>query len=153
MALAVAPGSSGLPRAERRRRLIVVLESYVDDSGSGDPPVFLLAGFVARGEQWLKFSEHWDEALKGPPKLDYFKMWEAEALEEQFKGWTEEERDIRLSRLVGIIKDHVLISVSSEVYHRDYQEIIRGKISKEVDSPYWADVPRDNGDRLQMGDP
>jgi len=104
----------------------------VDDSGSGDPPVFLLPGFVARGEQWLEFSERWDEALKGPPKLNYFKMSEAAALEGQFKGCTKEERDARLSRLVGIIKD-----ISSEVYHRDYEEVIEDKISKEVDFPYW----------------
>lgn len=131
------PSLSGLPRAVRLRRLIVVLESYVDDSGSGDPPVYLLAGFVARGERWLEFLERWSEALDGPPKLNYFKMSEAAALEGQFKGWTEEEREDRLSRLVNIIKDHVLLGMSSVVYHRDYNDVIRDKISPEVDSPYW----------------
>lgn len=131
------PGLSGLARPERRRRLILVLETYSDDSGSGDPPVYLLAGFVARAEQWGELSERWVEALRGPPKLDYFKMKEAAALEYQFKGWRERDRDHRLEKLVGIIKDHVLVAVSVAVYHRDYSEVISDKLSKETDAPYW----------------
>jgi hypothetical protein len=113
------------------------MEAYVDDSGSGDPPVFLLAGFVAGAERWAEFSEHWIEALRGPPKPDYFKMAEAAAFEGQFKGWSEPDRDARLAKLVGIIKDHVLVGVSSVVYHHDYSEVISDKLSKETDAPYW----------------
>jgi hypothetical protein len=131
------PGLSGMSRAERWRRLILVVEAYIDDSGSGDPPVFLLAGFVARAEQWAEFSERWLEALRGPPKLEYFKMKEAAALEGQFKGWKEEGRDARVVRLIDIIKDHVLVAVSSAVFHRDYSEVISDKLSKETDPPYW----------------
>jgi hypothetical protein len=121
----------------RRRRLILVMEAYIDDSGKGDPPVFLLAGFLSHPEQWGDFSEKWVDALRRPPKLDYFKMSEAAALEGQFQGWSEEGRDARLAKLVSIVKDHVLVGVSSVVYHRDYNEIIRDKLSKETDNPYW----------------
>jgi len=131
------PGLSGLSRTERRRRLILALEAYIDDSGSGDPPVFLLAGFVARAERWAELSERWDEALRGPPRLEYFKMKEAAALEGQFKGWRGNDRDGLLAKLVKIIKDHVLVAVSSVVYHQDYREVISDKISKETDAPYW----------------
>lgn len=46
-----------------------MMEAYVDDSGTGDPPVFLLAGFVGRAERWAEFSERWIEALRGRPRL------------------------------------------------------------------------------------
>ncbi len=114
-----------------------MMEAYVDDSGTGDPPVFLLAGFVGRAERWAEFSERWIETLWEPPRLKYFKMKEAAALEGQFKGWSELDRDKRLATLVNIIKDYVLVGVSSIVFHRDYAEIIRDKLTKETDSPYW----------------
>jgi hypothetical protein len=137
MAFGLLPGISGLTLYERRRRPILVMEAYIDDSGKGNPPVFLLAGFLSRAEQWEDFSEKWVDALRGSPKLDYFKMSEAAAFEGQFRGWNEEDRDARLAELVGIIKDHVLLGVSSVVYHRDYDEIIKDKLSKETDNPYW----------------
>ncbi len=90
-----------------------MMEAYADDSGTGDPPVFLLAGFVGRAERWAEFSERWIEALRGRPRLKYFKMKEAAALEGQFKGWSESDRDKRLATLVDIIKDYGFLAVWS----------------------------------------
>ncbi len=64
-------------------------------------------------------------------------MKEAAALEGQFAGWTTEDRDARLARLIVIINDHVLTAVSSVVFQHDYSEVISDKLSKETDAPYW----------------
>ena len=50
----------------------------------------MLAGFVADHEQWGKFSDEWDSALKEPPGLGYFKMTEAANMGGEFaeeNGW------------------------------------------------------------------
>jgi hypothetical protein len=60
---ALVPGMSALPDAVARRRLLVALEVYVDDSGTGNPPVFLLGGFIGRAESWAVFKEEWRDAL------------------------------------------------------------------------------------------
>jgi hypothetical protein len=111
------------------------MQAYVDDST--EPPVFVLAGFVARAEQWAEFTVRWRDALAKPPRLQYFKMKEANACQGQFTGWSVADRDARLADLVGIIKDHALVGISSIVRHTDYSEILRKRIAKPLDSPYW----------------
>jgi hypothetical protein len=132
------PSLSGLPSHERYRRSLLVIQTYVDDSGSGGPPVFLLAGFIARAEAWAELSEKWSAVIRsGPRKLEYFKMQEANALEEQFSRWSSPERDAIVLRLTEIIRRHVIIGVSSVVYISDYNTILKDKLSKEMDNPYW----------------
>ena len=131
------PTLSGLSSAERISRFILVLRSYSDDSGNSDPPVFVLAGYVARAEQWDEFNERWIAALLEPRRLDYFKMKEAAALVDQFRGWTPAERDHKLAELISIIKETVIAGFASTVYHEDYRAAFAGKISREVDTPYW----------------
>jgi hypothetical protein len=117
--------------------LIVALEAYIDDSGNGNPPVYILAGFVARAEKWTEFTEEWRLALAKPPGLTYFKMKEAAALRGQFYGWSREDRDQRLGEMISLIRRHVISGVSTGVYHADYNSIIKEKIAKQTDSPYF----------------
>jgi hypothetical protein len=90
----------------------VALQAHID--GSGNPehsPALILSGFIASADEWMKFSDAWDQALKMPPVLGYFKMNEAVRLKGQFAGWTEERRDERLRLLYSIIEDHVAAAV------------------------------------------
>lgn len=134
---ALFPSLAGLPSAERKRRLVLPLGAYIDDSGSGDPPVFVLAGFIARAERWLDFNDRWREALDGPPHIKYFKMKDAFALTNEFLGWDAPSRDRLIHRLVKIISDTALFGFANIVYHEDYRAAFRGKITKQMDSPYW----------------
>lgn len=60
--------------------------AFVDDSGSGgDSPYFVLAGYAACESAWTTFLPHWQSVLDLPPKLEYFKMSEAESLKGQFR--------------------------------------------------------------------
>jgi hypothetical protein len=65
---------SGLPGEKRRKRVLLMLQAFVDDS-RGDP-AFVLAGYVAPAEQWAAFSDRWQEVLDMPPRLEYFRMTE-----------------------------------------------------------------------------
>jgi hypothetical protein len=114
-----------------------MMRAYVDDSGNGQPPVFLLAGFVARDEQWEKFSAQWQEVLDGPPILEYFKMREAARLEGQFKNWTERDRDSRLWEFLSVIKRNVILCVKLVVADDAYDSVIKGRVAPGMENPYF----------------
>src|SRR5260370_35664012 len=94
-----------------RKLIILQPQAYVDDSvGSAGSKALVLAGFVSSAAGWAAFSEEWQAALDLEPKLDYFKMNEANLLIQQFspdRGWTEVKRDDRLVALIRIIKKYV----------------------------------------------
>ena len=62
------------------------MQVYIDDCT--EPPVFLLAGFLARAGEFAKLTNKWNAALAKPPKVEYFKMKEAFARQGQFLGWS-----------------------------------------------------------------
>jgi hypothetical protein len=67
---------SGSPDKKRRNRLLLMLQAHIDDSGwDGVSPVFVLAGYVAKKEQWDSFSDQWRATLDLDPLLrPSFKM-------------------------------------------------------------------------------
>ncbi len=50
-----------------------MLQAFVDASGKGDPSVLVIAGYVARADEWAKFSEAWKTKLD-LARLRRFKM-------------------------------------------------------------------------------
>ncbi|MGB6306440.1 MAG: DUF3800 domain-containing protein [Steroidobacteraceae bacterium] len=114
-----------------------MLRAFFDDSGRGQEPIYVLAGFVARAEAWARFSDKWAEALHQAPRIEYFKMNEANTLTGQFKGWTEDTRDKKMLALVHAIKGHVLCGLSVVMRHKDYAEIFKGHIHERMDQAYF----------------
>lgn len=41
-----------------------MLQVCVDDSGRGQEPVFVLAGYVGRDRNWIEFHRDWSDLLK-----------------------------------------------------------------------------------------
>ena len=68
---------SGIPSSLRFRRYQLTLQASIDDSGRGQKPVFVLAGYVAKSDDWGAFSDEWEIALHERPRIEYFKMREA----------------------------------------------------------------------------
>jgi hypothetical protein len=68
---------SGLLSCERARRHLLMLQVFIDDSGRGVDPVFVLAGYVGRVRNWEDFSDRWQKVLKQPPAIEYLKATEA----------------------------------------------------------------------------
>ena len=130
----------GYPAEVRRSCLLWMVSLYrahIDDSGRGQEPVFVLAGFIATIDQWVNFTDEWSEALRSIRRLDYFKMKEAAAIEGQFRGWSEPERNNLLLQMVDIIERNVIAGVCSVIRHDDYRTVFKRRVSKAMDTPYF----------------
>ncbi len=129
----------GFPRDARRNRWFMVLQGFIDDSGSEpSEPMFILAGFVSHVERWERFSDKWRERLDKRPSIAYFKMQEANSLKGQFLGWDERDRDLKAGQLIQIIRDYVAIRVSCSVKWNDYRGTLKGRVRPRTnDHPYF----------------
>ncbi len=117
----------GLASDVARRRLLMALTVYVDESGTDGPPVFVMAGFIARAEQWEAFNNEWKSVLEEPPALEAFHMAEV-----NWAGGSE-----KLPKLFDIIKRHVLCAFVLTVNHEDYNAAFKDKFSKIIDRIYY----------------
>jgi hypothetical protein len=70
------PSSSSTTADHALRRLLMVLNAYVDASGKGDPKLLVLAGYIATAETWIEFSKEWQSRLD-QAGMPYFKMNDA----------------------------------------------------------------------------
>lgn len=131
----ILPWLCGVPAPERDRQLIMVMKAYIDDSGKDDPPVYVLAGFIARAEQWVGFTDEWADALSRA-SLSHFKMQDAWTFGGEFKGWPFAERDALLRKLAKIVRRHVLAAISARVAHDDYREVFEGQVTPFIDRAY-----------------
>jgi hypothetical protein len=106
---------SGLPEPARRRRVIMVVQAFVDDSGGkGSTRHFVLAGLVGSAEVWAEFSDEWAACLKQSPSIPVFKMKDAMGRPSgHFFGMTESERDAKLLALARIINRYPKIATFS----------------------------------------
>ena len=79
---------SGIPKQRRDRRLLMPMQAFIDDSQS-DGEVLVLAGYLARFEQWERFSLDWQELLDMRPRWQRFKMVEVAANPDRLEraGW------------------------------------------------------------------
>ena len=114
----------------------MVLEGYVDDSGSSpDGNVFVLAGYISTAEKWAEFSSEWERICNQDPKTPDFKMSKAFRLKGEYQ-WTEEQRDARIAELASLVSQKTLYRIDVRVGWDDYVRIVRGKLIPEIDSPY-----------------
>jgi Protein of unknown function (DUF3800) len=106
----------------------MVLQAFFDDSGNEpSSPLFVLAGLITTHEQWAKFSNEWQAILDGPPRLDYFKMAEAESLRKQFSmknGWNRESRDDTVLKLACLVSKYAIGGVYASLSHDNWARII-----------------------------
>ena len=118
---------SGLPSEVRHRWKMLMLQVCIDDSGSDlQGPVYVLAGYLAEAEEWAKFSDEWQRALQKPPAISYFKLSEANRLNEggQFAGWTRRDADDKIVALSKVIAPHVKYHIATVIAQADYDEIV-----------------------------
>jgi hypothetical protein len=119
---------AGLPSDQRSRRYLIVLQAFIDDSGRGkesDNPVFVLAGYAGPVQSFFGLTDDWQAIMREEPALAYLKGKEANALDKNFKGWTEEQRDAKLEKLIASIREHELIALSLVIQYRDFNRILR----------------------------
>jgi hypothetical protein len=108
---------------QRKTRLLLMLQIYVDDSGDAGSTAAFMAGFLSTAERWAAFSDDWKAVLDERPTLKYLKMSEAAACKGEFYGWASERRDDRMGKFVAAIKKHVDYGVVSAIRAKDFREI------------------------------
>jgi hypothetical protein len=112
--------------------------AFVDDSGSGgDSRFYVLGGYVASIPEWKSFAVKWQEVLDLQPKLDYFKMSQAESLKGNFLGFTVDQRDERLSRFIDVILTHEVREASVAVPYAAFCEVLEPVLPRTHSSPYY----------------
>lgn len=130
---------SGYAECHWKNKILVMLQAFIDDSASdtGDQRLFL-AGYVNTADQWIAFSNAWEEALKEHPAIEYFKMSEAHSLKGQFERWQEKDRDAKVSRLAKVIRDFDVLSIQVSVSRTDYNRIIRPVAPHGLGNAYFT---------------
>ena len=131
------PHLAGHAKEIRDRLPVMVMQLYIDDSGRNDPPVFVLAGYIARATTWAAFCDEWAAALAEAPAIDYFKMKEAFACNGRFAGFTAAQRDFKLARLGRICVERLNAGITVVTRHDEYESIFEGVISPGMDTPYF----------------
>lgn len=148
LAVLLGPHDPGLSEADAailcltdfrpKRCWLAMLRTYIDDSGRGQKPNFVFAGFVARAEHWLDFDKAWQAALAGLPVLAYLKTKDGMAQRPggPFKGWHRKDIDQRMGDLMTVIESNYAARVGFSVPHDLFAKYFGGRIAKRMDTPY-----------------
>ena len=112
-----------------------MLKIFLDDSGMGQPPAYVLAGWVANAKIWAAFSDEWQEILDMKPRLEYLKMKEAQNLSGQFLDWSEVRRNERLDLFMAIMQRYDFLGIGAIVRHEVYEKVFAQIADKKYQRP------------------
>jgi hypothetical protein len=105
---------SGLPEIRRRRRPVVALQAYIDDSGGkGTGKLLLVGGLLASAEALASLTDQWERELRAelPHRIAYFKASEAQNMRDEFAHWSRKGRDEKVRRLARLLDRDDLVMV------------------------------------------
>lgn len=111
-----------------------VLQVIIDDSGRGQSRL-VLGGCILPVDDWVSFTDQWRTILDEAPAIKYFKMREAHGLYGQFERFGEQQRDVKVWRLISVILMYGFYGVKVVVDAAAYQRTFRGQIGREIDYP------------------
>ncbi len=112
--------------------------AYFDASGGSRQVANVVAGYLARVEDWERFDCDWRLVL-AHDNVPYFHMREFAHFKGPFMDWQGQDgrRANFLARLVGVCKDHLRCRVSTIVLINDFTEVDQMyPLSELLDSPY-----------------
>jgi hypothetical protein len=99
-------------------KLVLVLESYLDESGIHDEsPMCLMAGYVATNRQWTKVIREWEHVQRSfnAPVFHAYRFFPTAAFKQDYPGWDEEKRRSYVMALVGVLRAHKLVRINHGV--------------------------------------
>lgn len=109
---------AGLPESARRRRRILVIQAWIDDSGAkGQGGYMTLAGLMGTADEWAQFSTAWDRRRQAPPIIGYLSTRDAIAFRNEFEKFRGNQplRDEKVRWLVSTVNDFDFWLVHSSV--------------------------------------
>jgi hypothetical protein len=129
---------SGIPEARRRKRVLVIMQAFVDESGGkGQGPVFVFSGLVGEAEKWAELVDSWDAVLKAPPSIRYFKMSEAATKGNEFRGFSDIERDEKVKNLCKVINTPHLAELFIGWNLSDFERDWAPRLGRPACEPYF----------------
>jgi Protein of unknown function (DUF3800) len=107
--------------------------AYFDDSGHPDDrELVVVAGFIAKEEQWLIFEREWKAIIK-PLGIRVFHMVDFESSAK----WSRSEKDVILNKLISLIRTRTGFHISNAVLMNDYRKINGEYVLEEaIGTPY-----------------
>ena len=112
------------PGEKRRRRAIMVLHAYIDESeggvAPGEPSSFVFGGYLASAEKWAAFSDEWQQTLDMRPVMKSLHFKEVHA-----RRWEDPAFADRLCRFYRIIEDTVSMSFYCSINLDDLDKAAR----------------------------
>jgi Protein of unknown function (DUF3800) len=110
----------------------MVLNAYIDGSGTGDRKFLVLAGYIAEADAWIEFSKEWKSQLD-EAGFPYFKMHE-HASRPEIAAWFYriiERHDIKAA-VSCVIHTDELVQVNQSIKYPSH--IIN---TYEIENPYY----------------
>lgn len=132
---------SGLPPNKRNKRGLMVLQAFIDDSGTrGREPFFSLGGFISTADMWKEFAAEWQAELDREPSIPYFSMHSAfYPRNGPFKGWKQRQIERRVSEFLKIIKSYAQVRVSCSLRRDDYEQFVNRELfPPQINHPYFV---------------
>ena len=114
-----------------------MLRAYVDDSAhQQQPPLFILAGYIAQADQWTEFATEWQRALDLPPRIAYFKLREAIRKEGEFYGRPHEITQQKYALFRAIVERYVHAEFGV-CFRLDHYREVFGRIRGPLKNPFY----------------
>lgn len=113
---------------------------YFDDSGHPDnQPAVIIAGHIAKAEQWLRLEREWTDALTDTKsgKIAILHMTDLMAGRGEFSEWSRLQKNALLEKLVSIIRRRVSMQFSIIVPMSEYKKVNdKYALEEEMGTPY-----------------
>jgi hypothetical protein len=97
----------------------LTIQAYFDDSGAkGQGRYMSMCGLLGEAEVFAALSDEWSKALEGPyppGRIEYFKIDEAVTLDGQFRHWSDEHRDQKVSQLAKLIDRGDILKIGARI--------------------------------------
>lgn len=116
--------------------LCMILESFLDETTTGDGSRYTVAGYIASLDDWKEFTPAWYAALKQQPRLGYYRTTEALILKGQFKHFHEQTRNERLKALAKTIPNKGCLGINSSISKADFAELRAPNYHSDWEDPY-----------------
>jgi hypothetical protein len=110
----------------------------MDESGIHDTsPVLTVAAYVVRRERWQDWTKRWNVA-KRPIKV--FHAVDCANFKGEFKGWSEENRDALVIRLLKVINDTDFPGIVIGIHMDEFRKAMAGRddLRESLGEPYTA---------------
>lgn len=123
------------------RWLLGALSFYGDESGSGGAGTFVLSGYLGRDDTWTEVEDEWSIILDSEPRIDYFHMYECEALKGQFATFSSQKAQRKKTALIDILRPRIrakrLIEFTGFLEWEMYKRAVDGPLKELYHNPYF----------------